>query len=137
MTNIKYNFSIIPDYNNNTEYRKCIRELFFMQSLPDAKFEMYSHVDDESRDELDFDYSYMDSALVEFFKETREHHLFKELYLLAAARLISEDPTIGQAILFSYDYLEIFHHCLVCFFKTSDGLTENNPYYIELKRKLT
>ena len=131
--NILYNLSITPSYNNTTEYRSCIRELFYMKSLPNLD----SDIDDESRDEMDFDDSSIHTAMEQLFQATREHPLFQQLYLSAAARLISEDQTIGQAILFSYDYLELFHHCLVCFFREPNQFNEFNPFYIQLKHKLT
>jgi len=130
---ILYNLSITPSYNNNTEYRQCVRELFYMKPLPNLD----SDIDDESRDEMDFDDSSIDKVMNELFQATREHPLFRELYLLAAARLISEDLTMGQAVLFSYDYLEVFHYCLVSFFREPGDFNENNIFYIELKRKLT
>lgn len=128
-----YNWSMTPNYHNNTEYRQCIRELFFMKPLPDLD----SDIDEVSRDEMDFDDSSIHKVMDELFQGTREHPLFRELYLLAAARLISENLLMGQAILFSYDYLEVFHHCLLCFFREPNEFNENNVFYIELKRKLT
>ena len=128
-----YNWSMTPNYQNNTEYRQCIRELFFMKPLPDLD----SEIDEVSRDEMDFDDSSIHKVMDELFQGTREHPLFRELYLLAAARLISENLLMGQAILFSYDYLEVFHHCLVCFFREPGDFNETNVFYIELKRKLT
>lgn len=128
-----YNWSMSTNYHNNTEYRQCVRELFFMKPLTDLD----SDIDDISRDEMDFDDSSIHKVMDELFQGTREHPLFRELYLLAAARLISEDLTMGQAILFSYDYLEVFHHCLVCFFREPGDFNETNVFYIELKRKLT
>ena len=127
-----YNWSMSPHYNNNIEYRQTIRELFFMKPIPNLD----SDIDDVSRDEMDFDDSCIDRVMEQLFQATREHPLFRELYLLGAARLISEDLTMGQAVLFSYDYLEIFHRCLVCFFREPNDFNENNPLYIELKRKL-
>jgi hypothetical protein len=128
-----YNWSMSPTYHNNTEYRQTIRELFFMKPLPDLD----SDIDDISRDEMDFDDSCIDKVMEQLFRGTREHPLFRELYLLAASRLISEDLTMGQAVLFSYDYLEVFHYCLVSFFREPGDFNETNVFYIELKRKLT
>lgn len=138
---IKYPTNIIINYKNTNEYRKCIRELFEMNP------EIYKHkikeienhnneiLDDETRDEISYDDISSKKMLEYIFKETRNITEFSELYKKAAARMFSIDETIGQAILFSYDYLYDYHNCLVDFF--NGGFNENSNSYRELLRKLS
>ena len=73
-------------------------------------------LDDITKDE----FSYDNDAAAIMMGFTYEHTInipeFQELYKKAALRMFSEDLTIGQAVLFSYDYLYYYHYCLVEFF---------------------
>ena len=53
----------------------------------------------------------------------------------SASKMFSEDENIGLAVLFSYDYFNLFHLCLVDFFE-KHKLDEKNNYYINLKNKI-
>jgi len=122
-------------YTNDKEYRQCLRDIFFMNSVPKPEG-IVENLDDVTLDELDYDADQINVVLCQLFDMTNGHILFQELYDLAAARMISMDRTIGQAVLLSYDYLKFFHPLLCDFLNDPKSLDETNPYYIELKRSL-
>lgn len=96
-----YPTNLIISYNDDSEYRNCINQLF---SIKD---------DDQIYDEksatifLDF-----------IFKKTKNIYSFKKLYILSAATMMSTDQNLGLSVLLSYTYLELFHKCLVHYFVT-------------------
>jgi len=119
-------------YSNTTDYRKCLRELFHMKCIFNPELE---DIDEETKDELLYDEERMSFVMDELYNATKNNDCFNELYDLAAATMFSTDRTIGQAVLFSYDYLCYFHNCLASFLK---GEFDNkNEYYLLLKMKLT
>ena len=61
------------------------------------------------------------------------------LYVLdkAAARMFSTDREIGLSILFSYDYLDVFHNCLVFFYTNENEFTDTTDCYVELLKRLS
>jgi hypothetical protein len=138
---IEYPTNIIIEYTNTTEYRKCIRKLFNMnqKNYENKINEIEKHndeiLDDETRDEISYDDDSSKMMLEYLFQKTQHIEEFSELYQKAAARMFSVDETIGQAILFSYDYLYYYHCCLVDFF---NGIfNKNSDSYKELLRKLS
>lgn len=129
-----YNVSnLLLEYKNTKEYRQTIREIFKMKHLE----ENYdSDFDDETNDENDYEYKKINQTMEQLYESTKENSLFQILYDLAAAKMISLDRTIGQSVLFSYDYLHLFHACLCVFIVSPNEWNENCEYYIQLKEKL-
>jgi hypothetical protein len=70
------------------------------------------------------------------YEKTFESALFQELYDIAASKMISMDRSIGLAVLFSYDYMALFHRCLCCYFTKHEDFTETHDSYVSLKKKL-
>lgn len=109
-------------YSNNAEYRACIRRVFefkkdvksYYADLKETDFD--SNLDEESKDEMEFDPLPMQHGLDLIFKNTIDDPYWEEVYLLAAATMFSTDVTIGQAVLCSYDYFAIYYTCLWHFF---------------------
>jgi len=136
---MNYNTSYDVKYINDQEYRKCLREVFNMdltvpeetiRKLEDVNGEIF---DEETIDEMLFDYEKTETAMNFIFEKTKDRTEFQELYLLAAAKMISLNPSIGMSICFSYDYFHLFHKYLVVF------LVENhidNEKHEELKNIL-
>ena len=118
---MNYNTIYDVNYENDQEYRKCLREVFDMdltvssetiRKLETANGEIF---DDKTEDEMLFDYEKTETAMNFIFEKTKDHSEFQELYLLAAAKVISLNPSIGLSICFSYDYFHLFHNYLVVF----------------------
>ena len=137
--NIPYDFDLTIDHSNyysnsNQYYRKCIRELFKMnvEITPEI-----ACLDEETQDELLYDEKTMNSTLQLLFDATIGDPLLKELYDLGAATFFSTDRTIGQVVLFSYDYLPLFHPCLRDFFREPDTWVITNIHYLALKKRLS
>ena len=129
-----YNVSkLFLEYKTNQEYRKNIREIFNMKPTPENTD---SDFDDETNDELDYESKKIEKTMNTLFEQTKNNVLFQILYDLAAAKMISLDRSIGQSILFSYDYLYLFHACLCVFIVSPLEFNENCEYYIQLKEKL-
>jgi hypothetical protein len=111
--------------------------------MSDSKYPVLEEdIDPVSKDELEYDEEAANQAMDHVFQTTKNNPIFKELYLLAAARMFSTDPEIGLSVLFSYDYLEIFHYCLVSFYDIpvlKDRIIpfdDKNRGVVELKRRL-
>jgi hypothetical protein len=127
-----YPTDLIISYANDTEYRKCIRQVFQMNSAsyPDI---VHSDIDPVSRDELEYDNNAANFAMDYVFDKTRRIPLFIAIYEQAASFMFSTDINIGMAVLFSYDYLLLFHNCLREFFaslsRTDTPFTIENEHY--------
>jgi hypothetical protein len=133
----KYNTeTVLIEYNDNFTYRNTLRSLFGMNSNKTDIENQYSSIDYETLDELDYDDDLMTKIMNDLFVITKDHVLFQSLYDLAAAKLFSEDRQLGQGILFSYEYLYLFHACLCVFLCAPDEFTDTCIYYIDLKRIL-
>jgi hypothetical protein len=118
-------FSSFPSsisYQTNQEYRNWIRRIFhftkdaktYYANLNETDFE--NIIDDESKDEMDYDYDSMQIGLDILFEQTIDISIFEEMYTLAAATMISTDVKIGQAVLCSFDYFHLYYTCLWHFF---------------------
>jgi len=129
-----YDVDLKINYNDNHGYRKSLRTLFQMNS-PDMIPDLESDIDDETRDELLYDELSTSKVLEYVFKGTQKHYLFQRLYDGAAALMFSTDRNIGMTVLFSYDYLVLFHSC-VCEFLNTGQLDENGSNYVSLRKKL-
>ena len=125
-------------YTNDLEYRAWIRKIFCMQMPNDAETaDQFEGMDEVSKDELLYDENAVMKALDFVYAKTRNKKLFKELYDLGAATMLSTDRSIGLSVLFSYDYMSHFHKCVICFLKTPENFNETNESYLYLKKKLT
>jgi len=129
----RYNLNLDVTYQNNEQYRAILRQLFFMDV---SKCTIDESIDDETRDELMYDENAVNDVMDELFCMTAQFPLFQALYDSAAAKMISTDRTIGQAVLFSYDYLALFHRCLASFIKSPETFDENNEYYVAILKKI-
>ena len=130
-----YNIDAIAVYTDNKSYRSTLRQLFFMDvSMCPATVD--ESMDEESRDELMYDDATVFKVMGNIYDLTRDNLLFQKLYDLGAEKMISTDREIGQAVLFSYDYLPLFHKCLAGFLRNPDGFDENNEFYVALLKKL-
>jgi hypothetical protein len=115
------------EYSTDEEYRRHLRDIMKM-SIIDASF--MDDVDAVSKDEWNFDGPAVTQFLDDIYSKTCHKMEFEELYMSAAACMFSEDPTIGLAVLFSYDYLKYFYPCLCAYFE--DGrVGENYDYLME------
>jgi len=125
-------------YHSNKEYRDCIRHIFKFSKnnisgyadLP--KEHILENIDEESKDEMEFDIYKMEEGLNLLFEKTIGYPLFEELYILAAATMISTNVKIGQTVLFSYDYFHLFYVCLWHFFMKKNKKIEYLPEYQQL-----
>lgn len=127
-------------YENNSQYRKWIRNVFKMDTSPifkeiETKYNM-DELDEESLDEMLYDHDIMSQTMEQLYRVTQSNVLFQTVYDLAAGKMFSTDQTIGQVILFSYDYFYLFHACLCVFFHSPELFDETCIYYLELKDKL-
>lgn len=120
-------------YTNTHEYRNELRRIFCMES---SNYPNIDHsIDNESRDELEYDEKTMSRALDRIYSKTKDHALFQETYGKAAGCMLSTDHEIGLAVLCSYDYLDVFipsyrEYMLTGVFDTT------SIYYMNLYNKL-
>jgi hypothetical protein len=127
------------EYTTTHEYRKVIRHLFYMdcssiiQSL-EQHYDM-ENMDEETLDELLYDHDKMENTLNILFHKTNIHSSFQTLYKDGAALMLSQEHTIGQCILCSYDYLALYHRCLYDYFVVGH-FDENCESFILLYDKL-
>ena len=139
--NMRYRVETPINYTNTAQYRQCIRALFEMdQTNYERHIEFIENhnqetMDDETRDEMSYDDDAAVRTMDYVYNCTKDVREFKELYGKAALRMFSEDPNIGVAILFSYDYLQLFHSCLVKFYK--DEFNADYGPYRELVKLLS
>ena len=130
------------EYHNNLEYRQWIRDVFrtdkekIKQEI-ESIYDNVSSLEEETLDELCIDMDAMEETMTKLFILTEGHELFQKLYDAAAAKMISTDRTIGQCVLFSYDYFYLFHACMCVFLTNPSQFTIVCPYYVDLKKKLT
>ena len=135
-----YNTDILVEYNDNLEYRRCLRDVFIMNvslrtiELQNTYGKKWVSFEDETKDELLFDENTSQRVIDHIYKLTHKIPEFKELYLKAAATMISEDLNLGLVILLSYDHFSDFHNCLVSFL-TSNSLNDITLYWIQYLMK--
>lgn len=103
-------------YSTNKEYRDTIRKVFRFNKTKKSTYANLeiNHIyenefDAETIDELSFDTEQMERGMQTLYEITKEQTLFQELYILAAGRMFSTDPKIGQAVLCSFDYFSDYH----------------------------
>lgn len=130
MYNINYNVN----YDNNKEYRKCLREVFSMNmNNIDISLNEIEDLDEETEDELLYDNSAINKGLDYIFNLTNHNEHFMDLYISGASCFFSEDPNIGISVMFSYDYFQQFHLCLVDFINNRFDI--NSIHFKILKNK--
>lgn len=130
-----YNINTTVDYFDNASYRSALRKVVNMDiSNINVPFDqMDDDLDNETIDELLFDNDAMTRCMDSIYKKTKSNDIFKEFYTIAANKMFSEDPNIGLAICFSYDYFYYFHKCLVDLYE-NDKIQKCN--YENMKNKL-
>ena len=130
MYNINYNVY----FESNKQYRKCLRDVFYMNmNNIDTSLNEIEDLDDETEDELLYDHTAITKGLDYVFNLTKNNEHFMDLYISAASCFFSEDPNIGISVLFSYDYFQQFHLCLVDFFNNKFDI--NSLHFKIIKNK--
>ncbi len=136
MEQFKYNTTLINIvYTNDMEYRSVLRTLFGMSAS--IKTDILIDLDEVTADELDFDEAAVNRSLDYIYEKTRNHPFFQELYDLAAALMFSTDRSIGLSVLFSYDYMVLFHPCVCCLLEHPDAFCKEYEPFVKLHLKLT
>ena len=127
----EYPINIDVSYTTTREYRHCIRSIFKMNVIKKQLLSINEDepLDEETLDELNYDEIAVKNAMDIIYSKTSENMIFRKLYTFAAARMLSTDLETGLSILMSYDYLNMFHKCLVCFLTTPDKFTRNSKCY--------
>jgi len=97
--------------------------------------EMDADLDEETVDELLYEEKAMSSGLDYIYNRTNGNAAFRQLYLDAAAVMLSQSMDIGLAVLFSYDYFSLFHACLVDFLRDPDMFSTDTPTFIAVSNK--
>jgi len=128
-----YNIDHDVKYTDNFEYRESMRQVFHMTPTPTIA----DDIDDESRDELLYDDSSISTGLDYIFDATKDVPAFSELFLVGAGRMLSNNKEIGLAVVFSYDYFELFHLCLRDYFADPSAFTAKNENYVKLWNKIS
>ena len=130
-----YPLHLYIKYSNDNEYRQCIRQVFQMNAclFPDTS---NLDLDDVTQDEMMYDTQSAD--MMDFvYEHTNTKNEFINLYTQAASFMFSTDINIGLAILFGYDYLDLFHPVLKLLFSNpSDTNLTQSIEYIQLYDKL-
>jgi len=139
--NLFSTFPSVISYQSNKEYRHWIRRIFhftkdaksYYADLTENDMISADNIDDESKDEMEFDDINMERGLDFLFEKTKDDVIFEELYLLAAATMISTDIKIGQVILCSYDFFHLYYTCLWYFFMDTSRKIETISEYQQLR----
>jgi len=128
-------------YNDNKSYRQFLRGFFEMNSknYEDKinSIKCHEYLDEETEDEISYDETAASLTMDKIYDKTKDCKLFQKLYKIGASKMLSEDESIGQAVLFSYDYLKDFYLCLVDFYYEPEKFTDKNPNYINLLKKIS
>jgi hypothetical protein len=138
---IFYPTNYTVSYTDDTEYREAIRHVFRMTCnilvVPSEGDD--EGIDPVTQDEWNFDTESTAPFLDFVYGATQTHPVFQDLYEVAAGLMLSEDPSIGLAILFSYDYFALFHRVLCAYFKFIERggrFGDQLPSVVELKQRL-
>ncbi len=123
-------------YNDTAQYRGILRKLFSMNQDNYPAVSLDNDIDIESKDELEYDESAANEHMDMIYNHTKKHSLFHKIYIKGASFMLSDDANIGLAIMFSYDYLDIFIPCYIDFCKDPNNFDENNSSYKVLYNKL-
>jgi hypothetical protein len=133
-----YQLSYDPQYENNFQYRQCLRDVFSMDVTknPPKWNQMDPDLDEETKDELVYEGGAISIGMDYIYNATKENTALKQLYLDAAALMLSQNPDIGMSILFAYDYFTDFHNCLRVFFKNPSMFSETTPEFQKIKKMI-
>ena len=116
-TTLFYPINMVISYDNDIEYRQHFRNLFQMTCNILA---VTDDIDDVTQDEWNYEPGAIDPFMDFIYESTKDHPIFQELYLKSAGYMMSTEPSIGIAVLFSYDYLEHFHKVLCDYYHFID-----------------
>lgn len=138
---MNYPIDLVIQYTNDFEYRASVRQLFSMSDTSLIDKSMLESDSSESIDPITLDENLYDpdasTKILDFiYANTRADPLFQRIYKHAAGFMFSEDPDIGLAVLFSYDYLVVFHPVLCAWFRKVDVPIERTAEYNTLAKKL-
>ena len=129
-----YNINVDVNYDSNFKYRKCLRDVFTMDITNiDISLNNIPDLDDETRDEMLFDENKVCKGLDYIYNLTKTNDHFNDLYSSAASVMFSEDPNIGLAVLYSYDYFNFFHLCFRDFVNNEFSIDSNHFKYLKNK----
>lgn len=129
-------------YSTTEEYREVLRHIVQMDPTKyysDEQFGLETsadEIDNETMDEFHYDNHAMSAYLDGVYHTTNQHPLFQRMYLSAAALMLSTNPEIGLAILFSYDYLAPFYLCYQSYLLDPSKFSENNQFYRSIIERL-
>jgi len=127
-------------YSTTEEYRQVLRQIVQMDPTKyysDAVFNAFeTPLDEETLDEFHYDDHAMSTYLDKVYQTTHTHPLFQRMYMSAAALMLSTNPEIGLAVLFSYDYLAPFYLCYQSYFLDPSAFSENNQFYHSIIERL-
>jgi hypothetical protein len=123
-------------YSDTTQYRNILRMLFSMNKNNYPAVSLDNDIDIESKDELEYDEAAANEHMDLIYNHTKHHSLFHKIYIKGASFMLSDDVNIGVAIMFSYDYLDLFIPCYVDFCKDPEKFNETNSSYKVLYNKL-
>ena len=116
-----YNINQHVEYHDDFSYRENVRTVFGMNVCVDLD----NDYDEVTKDELLYEENAMSKGLDAIYEKTKDVADFKKIYEISAGFMLSNDPNIGLAVIFSYDYFALFHLCLVDFLKTGSVTREN------------
>lgn len=119
-------------YSDDLEYRTCLRQIFNMVNRTENEHD----IDAITHDENDYDESAASKAMDSIRDQTKDNIHFQNLYDVAASKMLSTDREIGLAVLFSYDYMAMFHECYISFCENPTSFDENNKAYCALDVKI-
>lgn len=131
----KYPVEEIVSYNDDKEYRQCIRRVFSMVCKSIISPEIVANIDETTLDEYDHDQETMARFLDHIYDNTIHVNLLQDLYKKAAGFMLSEDPSIGLAVLFSYDYFALFH-LVLCEYFNKKSIDQESTSVINIKKKM-
>jgi len=104
------------------------------------KSENYKNIDtewdSETIDEMSYDETSVSTKLNEIYEKTKNNVFFKNIYEIAAAKMISTDYEIGLSVCISYDYFKSFYGCLTEFDKNPQNFNEKTDCYVDIMKKL-
>ena len=109
-----YNTNLILNYDDDFGYRQSIRDVFSMKCAPIDSDADYDAV---TKDELMYEADAINKGLDDIYERTKDVPEFQQIYNTCAGFMLSVDPSIGLAVVFSYDYFDKFHPCLVDFLR--------------------
>jgi hypothetical protein len=133
-----YQLSYNPQYENNFQYRQCLRDVFDMNVTknPPKWDQMDTDLDEETKDELIYEGDAISLGMDYIYNATKDNKALYQLYLDAAGLMLSQSPDIGLSILFAYDYFVDFHNCLRVFFENPSRFSETTPEFHKIKKMI-